>query len=95
MANTQITHDASPQNARCESCVAINPNNPSQVVAASKKFVNIQTYDFSLATEYSEDGGRTWQASADLALPAGATVMTDPTVAWDDVGESVPSGSHR
>ncbi len=86
MANVQITHDTSPQNARSESCVAINPNDPSQVVAASKKFVNIQTYDFSLATEYSTDGGQTWNPSSALAFPAGATVMTDPTVAWDDVG---------
>jgi len=86
MANVQITHDTSPQNARSESCVAINPNNPLQVVAASKKFVNIQTYDFSLATEYSEDGGRTWYSSPELALPTGATVMTDPTLAWDDIG---------
>src|SRR5260370_27965501 len=85
MANIQVTHDADPNNARSESSVAINPNNPLQVVAASKKFANIQTYDFTLATEYSSDGGLTWQDSADLAMPA-FTVMTYPTLAWDDDG---------
>jgi len=84
MQNVQVTYDTSTNNARSESSVAINPNNPDQIVAASKKFANIQTYDFTLATEYSTDGGQTWQASPALALPEGATVMTDPTLAWDD-----------
>jgi hypothetical protein len=82
--NVQVTYDTSTSNARCESSIAINPNNPNQIVAASKKFANIQTYDFTLATEYSTDGGQTWHASPALALPEGATVMTDPTLAWDD-----------
>jgi hypothetical protein len=85
MANIQITHDASIENARSESSVVINPNNPLQAVSASKKFNNIQTYDFTLATEYSTDGGQTWHDSAALAMP-GFTVMTDPTLAWDDSG---------
>jgi hypothetical protein len=84
MQNVQVTHDASTNNARSESSIAINPNNPNQIVAASKKFANIRTYDFTLATEYSADGGQTWHASPALALPTGATVMTDPTLAWDD-----------
>jgi hypothetical protein len=84
MQNVQVTHDTSTSNARSECSIAINPNNPNQMVAASKKFANIQTYDFTLATEYSTDGGQTWQASPALALPEGATVMTDPTLAWDD-----------
>jgi hypothetical protein len=84
MQNVQVTYDTSTNNARSESSVAINPNNPDQIVAASKKFADIQTYDFTLATEYSTDGGNTWQASPELALPEGATVMTDPTLAWDD-----------
>ncbi len=84
MQNVQVTYDTSPNNARSESSVAINPNNPDQIVAASKKFADIQTYDFTLATEYSTDGGKTWHASPELTLPKGATVMTDPTLAWDD-----------
>jgi hypothetical protein len=82
--NIQVTYDTSTSNARSESSVAINPNNPNQIVAASKKFANIETYDFTLATEYSTDGGQTWDASPALILPDGATVMTDPTLAWDD-----------
>ncbi len=85
MENIQVTYDTSPNNARSESSVAINPNNPNQIVAASKKFADIETYDFTLATEYSIDGGQTWQASPDLILPEGATVMTDPTLAWDNL----------
>lgn len=86
MSNIQVTHDSNPNNARSESAILINPNNPQQIVAASKKFKNIQTYDFTLATAYSTDGGRSWHDSADFTLPAGATVMTDPTLAWDDIG---------
>jgi hypothetical protein len=85
VANTQVTHDANLNNARSESSLVVNPNNPLQVVAASKKFNNIQTYDFTLATEYSADGGKTWTDSAPLAMPT-FTVMTDPTMAWDDAG---------
>ncbi len=86
MPNTQVTHSVGPNNARSESSVAINPRHPRELVSGSKKFHNILTYDFTLATEYSHDGGHTWHDSADLVLPAGATVMTDPTLAWDDAG---------
>src|SRR6516162_3513859 len=85
MPNIQVTQDANPNNARSESSLVINPNDSLQVVAASKKFNNIQTYDFTLATEYSTDGGTSWHDSAALAMP-GFTVMTDPTLAWDDSG---------
>jgi hypothetical protein len=85
VANIQVTHDSSPDNARSESNIAINPNNPQQIVSSSKKFANIETYNFTLATEYSADGGHTWHDSAPLAMP-GFTVMTDPTLAWDDSG---------
>ncbi len=86
MANIQVTFDSSLQNARSESNIAINPNNPLQIVSSSKKFANIETYNFTLATEYSNDGGKTWHASAALALPGASTIMTDPTLAWDDSG---------
>ncbi|MGZ4877960.1 MAG: sialidase family protein [Candidatus Angelobacter sp.] len=86
MSNIQVTRDADLNHARSESAIVINPNNPLQIVSASKKFRNIQTYDFTLATSFSTDGGQTWHDSADFTLPAGATVMTDPTLAWDDIG---------
>lgn len=85
MPNIQVTHVTDLNNARSESAIAINPNNPAQIVSASKSFRNIQTYDFTLATQYSEDGGLTWQDSAPLPLGT-FTILSDPTVAWDDVG---------
>ena len=85
MSNIRVTHNTDPNHARSESDVAINPNNPMQIVSGSKKFNNIQTYDFVLATQYSSDGGLTWHDSADLALP-GFTILTDPALAWDDAG---------
>ncbi|HST12169.1 MAG TPA: sialidase family protein [Terriglobales bacterium] len=86
MSNIQVTNDPNPSNARSESAILINPNNPLQIVASSKKFRNLHTYDFTLATAYSGDGGNSWNDSADFTLPTGTTVMTDPTLAWDDAG---------
>ncbi|MDQ1699885.1 MAG: hypothetical protein QOG34_1748 [Frankiaceae bacterium] len=85
MSNVQVTFDNNQNHARSESSVAVNPHDHLQVVAASKRFNNIHTYDFTLATSYSTDGGHTWHPSADFAMP-GFTVMTDPTLAWDDQG---------
>jgi BNR/Asp-box repeat protein len=86
MSNIQCTYSVSPNNARSESCISINPNNPLQMVAASKKWRDLYNYDFTLATVYSKDGGHTWQPSADLALLPATTLLTDPALAWDDVG---------
>ena len=66
MANIQVTFDSDLNNARSESAILINPNNPQQIVGASKKFRDIHTYDFTIATAYSADGGRTWHASTDF-----------------------------
>lgn len=86
MTNIQVTHDTNLNNARSESSVAINPNNPRTIVAGSKKFNNIQNYDFTLATAYSTDGGYTWQDSDDLQLLAGWDGISDPAITWDDSG---------
>lgn len=85
MSNIQVTHDKDLNNARSESAILINPNDPNQIVAASKKFKNIHTYDFTLATSYSVDGGLTWHNSAALDI-TGWDCLTDPTLAWDDIG---------
>src|ERR1700694_2726783 len=37
MHNIQVTHDVNLNNARSESSIVINPNNPMQMVAVSKK----------------------------------------------------------
>jgi hypothetical protein len=86
MSNIQVTHDISLDNARSESSLAINPNNTQQIVAGSKKFINYHTYDFTLATSYSTDGGLHWNDSAPFALLPGWTGISDPAIAWDDSG---------
>lgn len=84
--NIQVTYDTNPNNARSESCIVINPNNPQDIVAGSKKFNNIQNYDFTIATAYSSDGGVTWRDSADIFLLPDWSGISDPALAWDDVG---------
>lgn len=83
MPNSQITHGQSPAQARSECFVAINPLNDSQAVVASKRFRDPHTYDFTLASSYTQDGGASWHDSADLTL-TDFTMLTDPAVAWDD-----------
>src|SRR5215469_4475531 len=85
MPNIQVTHDKNLNNARSESSVVIDPNKPTQIVCGSKKFKNIQTYDFTLATAFSTDGGLSWHDSAPLAMPD-FTLLTDPALAWDGSG---------
>jgi hypothetical protein len=91
VSNIQITHETDENNARSESNVVIDPNDPSRMVAASKRFVNFHQYNFTLATSYSTDGGHTWHDSAPLATP-GFTVLSDPTMAWDDSGNLLLAG---
>ena len=86
MSNIQVTHDRDLNNARSESSLVINPNNPQQIVAGSKKFINYHTYDFTLATSFSTDGGLHWNDSAPFALLPGWTGISDPAIAWDDSG---------
>lgn len=86
MSNIRVTTSASAANARSESVVVVNPNDRQQIVASSKKFINITNYEFTLATSYSTDGGQTWKESAALTLPGDATIMSDPALAWDDAG---------
>ena len=71
MSNIQVTHDTSLDNARSESSLAINQNNPQQIVAGSKKFINYHIYDFTLATSFSADGGLPCTYSGPLALLPG------------------------
>jgi hypothetical protein len=84
MGNIRVTHSASTDNARAESAIIINPNNPQQMVAASKMFEGLHQYHFTLATAFSIDGGLTWNESQPLNLPLDATGITDPALAWDD-----------
>ena len=89
--NVQATHSTSADNDRSESSVAVNPTNPLNLVAGSKKFINPHKYDFTLATVYSLDEGKTWTESAPLPLLTGPFGVawggiSDPALAWDDQG---------
>ena len=84
--NTQVTFDANPANARSESAISVNPRNPANIVGASKKFTNPQTYEFTLAAYASFDGGTTWTESAPLGFQPGWGGISDPTLAWDGAG---------
>jgi hypothetical protein len=93
MTNIQVTHDTNYQHARSESYIAVNPNkpklnpnNPHEMVAVSKKFRDIYNYDFTVATSCSSDGGYTWYPSQDLKIPDWNGI-SDPALAWDDVGD--------
>jgi len=84
--NVQTTFDASAANARSESAISVNPFNPSNVVGASKRFTNPQTYDFSLAAYASFDGGTSWVEAPPFGLQPGWAGISDPTLAWDAAG---------
>jgi len=86
MSNIQVTHSVSTNNARSESAVVANPNNPNQLIGASKKFSDPYTYQFTLATYYSIDAGNTWIESPALALLPGWAGISDPALAWDNQG---------
>src|SRR5947199_3397387 len=84
MSNTQVTFNVNPANARSESSIAINPNNSNEMVAGSKKFFNPMTYSFTLATSWSNNGGKSWQPAADIPLLAGWAGISDPAICWDN-----------
>jgi hypothetical protein len=94
MTNIQVTHDLSASQARNECRIAINPRNPLQMVAASKRFTDPSDFRYTLATSWSDDGGQTWTPSADLILPLSSVTppswsgITNPGLAWG-VGSNV------
>jgi hypothetical protein len=90
--NTQVTFDSNPANARSESAISVNPFNPANIVGASKRFINPQTYDFSLAAYASFDGGTSWVEAPAFGLQPGWAGISDPTLAWDDAGNVYLAG---
>jgi hypothetical protein len=69
IVNRRVTYSKSTNNARSECSIAINPRNPYNIVAASKRFTDPAKYEFSLAVYTTFDGGETWQETADLKIP--------------------------
>lgn len=84
--NIRVTCDASPSNDRSESTIEVNPTNPYNMVGSSKRFTDPHTYAFSLAAYSTFDAGRSWKEAAPLGLLTGWDGVSDPTVAFDDVG---------
>jgi hypothetical protein len=89
--NRRVSCDASPSNARSESALTANPLDPYNLVGSSKRFTSPATYQFSLVAYYTFDGGLTW-GEAPLALPAGEDGISDPAVAFDDLGNAYLMG---
>ncbi len=84
--NTQATSSSKMQ-SRSESCIAVNPKNPANMIGASKKFDDPAIYLFQVGPIYTFDGGVTWHESS-LPREAGWDGMTDPTVAFDHFGNA-------
>src|SRR5262245_7556956 len=77
--NVNVSHEAGPQS---ETSIAINPNNPSQIVGGSNEIFRLPMRGY-----FSSDGGATW-GGVDLPLPPpisqnGFDFGSDPGVAWD------------
>ena len=85
-SNIQVTFDTSTANARSESVLAVNPFNPANMVGASKRFTNPATYEFSLATYTTFNGGTSWTEAPPLGLLPGWAGVSDPALAWDGAG---------
>jgi hypothetical protein len=86
--NRRVTCDPSPSNDRSESDIAVNPLDPYNMVASSKRFTDPAIYAFSLAAYATFDGGQSWVESPPLALQPGWAGTSDPAVAWDDAGNA-------
>jgi hypothetical protein len=88
VANIRVTFDTNPDNARSESSIAVNPLNPNNMVAGSKRFTNPSQYQFSLAVYSTFDGGQSWTEAPPLTLLPGWAGTSDPALAWDNQGHA-------
>jgi hypothetical protein len=99
--NIQVTSGTRNQ-ARSESIIAVNPRDRNNLIAASKKFSNPETYRFTVGVRVTYDGGENWQDATLPMLPewnemSGDIVielpgMTDPAAAFDDFGNAFMVG---
>jgi hypothetical protein len=95
--NVQVTFDDDPRADRSESNLVANPLNPSNMIGASKRFINPANYDFTMAAYATFDAGQTWTEAPPLHLltrgeggymgPTWSGV-SDPTIAWDNLGNA-------
>ena len=99
--NIQVTSGTRAQ-ARSESIIAVNPQDRNNLIAASKKFSNPETYRFNVGIRVSYDSGENWQDATLPLLQAwnerdGDIIielpgMTDPAAAFDDFGNAFMVG---
>jgi hypothetical protein len=87
--NRQVTF-SKPNEARAESAVAINPQNPSNMIAASKRFYDRANYKSSIGVSFTKNGGTNW---TEVPLPATPghpefAWLVDPDVAFDGKGNA-------
>lgn len=96
--DVQVTSGTVKQ-ARSESTIAVNPLDPDNLIAASKKFSDPQTYRFTIGLRVSQDGGMTWVDAILPTLPEWGDMvggsgtdasagMTDPAAAFDALGHA-------
>jgi hypothetical protein len=76
---------SNPNQSRSESAVGINPLNPDNIIAISKKFIDPVKYHFTVEPIMTTDGGYTW-TPVPLPAPSDWDGMTDPVVAFDHHG---------
>jgi hypothetical protein len=82
--NRQVTCDQNPTNDRSESAITINPLDPYNMVASSKRFIDRLTYSSSLAVYVTFDGGKSWSYPTLEPVPGAMGGTTDPALAFDD-----------
>jgi hypothetical protein len=94
----QVT-SGTPNQARSESIIAVNPNDRNNIIAASKKFTDPDAYRFTIGIRVSFDGGDTWQDATLPTLPEWGNMvdsghldasvgMTDPAIVFDGFGNA-------
>ncbi len=81
--NIDVSNEPGPQS---ETSIAINPENPSEIVAGSNEIFRLPMRGY-----FSSDGGASW-GGVDLPLPANivnsnVNFGSDPGVAWDTRGD--------
>lgn len=71
--------------AHIEPCLAVNPRNPQNLMAACELPETVATY-------VSFNGGRSWRSNGPLPLPAGSAGGGNVSAAFDEVGRGFVCG---
>jgi hypothetical protein len=82
-ANVRVSHDHAASHT--EPCLAVNPRNPRNLLAACE-------LPQTMATYVSFDGGRNWRSNGPLPLPAGSPGGGNLSAAFNDTGRGFICG---